>query len=103
MEPDAPPPADVDSRRAELFETLATTAEAIAETEDKSAEVHDSVAAHLPGASEHAARARRLADAERAAAAAYRRHENPPEDVRRAIRQVRPGADDEIPPVEGTP
>jgi Mg-chelatase subunit ChlD len=82
-------------RQAEIFETLATTAEAIAETEDESAEVHERAAANLPGATEHVARARRVADAERAAASAYRRHEVPPEDVRQVIRESRASADDQ--------
>lgn len=79
--------------RDEIFEKLASTAEDIAETEDKSADVHDDATEYLPGASAHAARSRRFADAERAAASAYRDHKVPPDDVREEIRQSRPGGD----------
>jgi hypothetical protein len=87
-------PVELGSKHAEIFEALARTAESIAETEDKSAVIHDSASAHLPGASEHAARARRFEDTELAAASAYRKHEIPPHDVRQAIRQSRPDTDD---------
>lgn len=79
---------------ADMFDALASTAEAIAETADHSADVHDDATGHLPGAGEHAARDRHFADAERAAAAAYRNHEVPPENVRQVIRDVRAAPDD---------
>ena len=69
-----------------VFEDLAQMAETIAETEERSAVVHGNAAGHLPGAVEHAARSRRFAAAERAAAAAYREHELPSDEVRKAIR-----------------
>lgn len=69
-----------------IFEEVAQMAEVIAETEEMSAVVHDQVAEHLPGAVEHAARSRRFAAAERAAAAAYREQEVPPDEVRTVIR-----------------
>lgn len=68
------------------FEALARSADAVAETAEMSARVHDEAVGHLPGAAEHAQRERRLAAAERAAAAAFRRHEMPSDEVRRAIR-----------------
>jgi hypothetical protein len=74
------------SARDHLFEALARTADAIAETAEVSACVHDRAVAHLPGAAEHAQRERRFAAAERAAAVAYRNHEVPPDDVMQVIR-----------------
>jgi hypothetical protein len=46
------------------FEALAQTAEAVARAEEDNAAIHDSAADFLPGAVEHAARARRFAKAE---------------------------------------
>lgn len=74
------------------FENLADTADALAETISRSAEVHDEMVGQVPGAAEHAERDRRLAEAERASAEALRRHELPPEDVQRVIRETRPPA-----------
>jgi len=84
----------MDNKQPDMFETLARTAEAIAEIADHSADVHDNATQHLPGAGEHAARDRRLADAGRAAAAAYRNHQVPSPDVQQAIRDVRSKTDD---------
>jgi septal ring factor EnvC (AmiA/AmiB activator) len=75
------------------FEALAATADRIAESAEHSAAVHDELGDHLPGAHEHAERDRRFAAAERAAAAAYRAHEVPSDEVRQVIRDVRPGGD----------
>lgn len=72
------------------FESLAETAEKIAETTARSADVHDKLTT-LPGAEEHAARDRRLSAAERDAAAALRQHEVPSEATRQVIRESRPG------------
>jgi hypothetical protein len=83
-----------EDEHADRFDALAATAEAIAETADRSADLHDDMTEHLPGAGEHAARDRRFADAERAAAASYRNHEVPPEDVRQVIRDVGAAPDD---------
>ena len=80
-------------KTTEILEALARTADAIAETAAMSADVHDRAAGNLPGAAEHAERDRRFAAAERAAAAAYRNGEVPPDHVRQAIHDSRPGAD----------
>jgi hypothetical protein len=82
---------DAECRAGDLFETLARTADAIADTAEMSARVHDRAAAYLPGAAEHARRERRLAAAERAAATAYRNREVPSAQVIRAIRDSRRG------------
>jgi hypothetical protein len=76
----------------DTFEALARTADAIAETAEAGAAVHDQAVGHLPGAAEHAERDRLFAAAERAAAHAYRNHEVPPAEVRQVIREARPGA-----------
>jgi hypothetical protein len=64
-------------QRAAFFDLMATVAEGIANRLDQSADVHERAIGRLGGAAEHAARDRRLAGAERAAAAAYRNHEMP--------------------------
>lgn len=76
----------------DMFEALARTADSIAETAEASADIHDEAVGSLPGAAEHAARDRRFAEAERAAADAYRSHEVPSDEVRQAIREARPPA-----------
>ncbi|BFU45000.1 hypothetical protein KRMM14A1004_32370 [Krasilnikovia sp. MM14-A1004] len=76
---------------------LAQVAERIAETARDGARVHDQLVGRLPGAAEHAARQRRLAAAEEAAAVAYRNLEVPPDAVRRAIVECR-GRPDGAPP-----
>ncbi len=83
----------MDGRPTEIFEALANTADAIAETAEASAHVHDGAVGNLPEAAEHAARDRRFAAAERAAADAYRNHQVPPDEIRHAIRQARPQRD----------
>ena len=55
----------------------------------------DNATTHRPGAAEHAARARPFAEAERAAASAYRNQEIPSADVQQEIRESRPGVDDQ--------
>jgi len=78
----------MEDKQAELFQALARTAESVARTAEYSAEVHDDATKALPDAGEHAARGRRLAEAERAAAAAYRNEEVPPREVRQVLRDV---------------
>jgi hypothetical protein len=96
----APLPAAADSQamlkaaQAELFEALAHTADSIAGTERKRAEFYENAAAQLPDAIEHAARARRIAEAEKASASAFRSHELPSEVVRQALRDCDTSADD---------
>ncbi|MEV4639688.1 hypothetical protein AB0J80_20255 [Actinoplanes sp. NPDC049548] len=70
----------------EQFERLAQAADSLAGTLESSAGLHDEMEGHLPGAAAHAVRDRRLAAAEREAAAAYRRRELPSDEVRRVIR-----------------
>jgi hypothetical protein len=91
----------VDNTPFDMFEALARTADAVAETAEASADVHDQAIGQLPGAAEHAERDRRFAAAERAAAHAYRNHQVPPDEVRRVIRETRPDgrASDEPPTV----
>ena len=72
--------------RAAAFARMARIAEDVAETAERSAAVHDEMGAYLPDAPEHAERDRRLAAAERDAAAAYREHRLPSEEVRAVIR-----------------
>jgi hypothetical protein len=76
-----------------MFEALAGTAEAVAETAEYSAAVHDAAGSSLDGAGEHAVRDRRFADAERAAAAAYRSGQVPSAEIRQVIRDSRSPAD----------
>jgi hypothetical protein len=78
-----------------LFDALAMTAESVAVTIEKSAEIHEALATRDPEAVGRAARQRKLAAAERAAAAAYRSGRQIPEDVRRAIRDAGPSV---VPP-----
>jgi hypothetical protein len=74
---------------AATAESLARTAESVAVTVDKSAEMHEQMAGALGDAAlEHAARDRKLAEAEREAAAAYRRQEVPSDELRRTIRDL---------------
>lgn len=68
------------------FDNLASIAERLAATLDARADLHDELVDRLPDAAAHSARERRLAAAERAAAAAYRNRELPSDDVRRIIR-----------------
>src|SRR3954452_13954645 len=81
--------AELARQRDELFTALARTAEAVARAEEERVDVHDSAAGLLTGAVEHAVRGRRFAEAERAAAAAYREHRLPPDEVRQVIRDPR--------------
>jgi hypothetical protein len=76
----------MENKQVELFQALARTAESVARTAEYSADVHDNATKTLPDAREHAARDRRLAEAERAAAAAYRNEQVPPHDVRQVVR-----------------
>jgi hypothetical protein len=78
--------AELRASQAKLFEALAVTADSIAGTERTRAEFYENAAAQLPDAIEHAARARRFAEAEEAAASAFRSHEMPSEVVRQALR-----------------
>jgi hypothetical protein len=78
--------AELARTRDMIFQVLAQMAETIAQAEERSAVVHDKAARYLPGAVEHAARSRRFAAAERAAATAYREHELPSDEVRKVIR-----------------
>jgi len=78
----------VRDRPADMFERLASTAESIAVTAENSARLHDEMAQFQPEAASHAERERLLAAAERAAAAAFRQHEVPSAEVRRAIREA---------------
>jgi hypothetical protein len=75
----------VSERLAELFDELGQRAEELADTAKHSAEVHEQMPAHLWSSPDHAERERMLADAEQAAAQAYRAHRVPPTEVRAAI------------------
>ncbi|GAA0503284.1 hypothetical protein Ade02nite_36090 [Paractinoplanes deccanensis] len=75
-------------RAAESFESLADSAEMAARTAEMSARVHDQMTDRVAGAAEHAERDRTLAAAEWEAAAAYRAHEVPPDEVRETIRRA---------------
>src|SRR3954452_569025 len=74
------------ARTSDSFDAVAGAAEALADTLDMSAHVHDEIAERVPDAAQHAEQERRLAAAERAAAAAYRRGEIPADEVRQVIR-----------------
>jgi hypothetical protein len=89
--------SEVADKRAEIFAALAESADSIADSADKSAYIHDQIGERMPGAAEHAARDRRLAAAERAAAEAYRKHEVPPDEVRQVVIESREGAGDQTP------
>lgn len=82
---------------AGTFKKLARTSEAVAQTAELSAAVHDGAVGTLPGAAEHAETDRRFAAAERAAAAAFRRGEVPPDEVRQVIRDPGPPVGDQQP------
>jgi hypothetical protein len=81
-------------KQEELFQALGRAAESVARTAEYSAEVHDNATKVLPDAGEHAARDRRLAEAERAAAVAYRNQDVPPCEVRQVVREVSQEGDD---------
>jgi hypothetical protein len=89
--PEDPRPEDTTTaqlaeRQRALFHATAAGAERLAETAEQAAAVHETLRDTLPGAAEHAARDRRFAAAERAAAAALRQGELPPDWAREAIR-----------------
>jgi hypothetical protein len=80
------------AQKAAAFEACARNADALAEIAAYSAVVHDGLVETLGDAAvRHAERDRRLADAEHAAAQAFRRHEVPGADVRESVRSARPG------------
>lgn len=68
------------------YESLAEAASEVARTVEMSADVHDQMTGHDPQAAERARDLRRLAAAERTAAAAYLRGEMPSEEVQKTIR-----------------
>ncbi|SNY41083.1 hypothetical protein [Paractinoplanes atraurantiacus] len=82
--------SDSQSRRDAQFERLAQIADDMAATAETSANVHDQLAGSMPSAAEHAARDRLFAAAERRAAETFRAHELLPDDIREAVRAVRP-------------
>ena len=87
--------------RTPTSEALARLAESIAATTEHSAKVHDRMSARMPEAAEHAARERRLAAAERAAAEAYRQGRAPSADVRQQIVEGRGTRDQRQPDNHG--
>ena len=80
----------LNEQRDRAFEAAAVNAANLAATAAYSAELHQQMDT-LPGAKDHAERDRRLAGGERAAAAAYRRHELPSDAVRRSVRDLEDG------------
>ncbi|MEU4420887.1 hypothetical protein AB0F81_09685 [Actinoplanes sp. NPDC024001] len=79
-------PSTAIDRATAQYERLAKSADEVARTVELSADVHEQMTDHNPRAAERAEDLRRLAAAEREAAAAYRRGETPSEEVQQTIR-----------------
>ena len=82
-DPSGAPEAPCASDRS--FDSSAADADAVARAATESADAHDRMARHVPGASEHADQDRDLAAAQNAAAGAYRAHREPPDRARHVI------------------